>query len=221
MNSKKIVTQRTARYYYMGGENKPVDSIWFVLHGYGQLAEKFLESLSLLSEGNNLVVAPEALNRFYFNSREGRIVGASWMTKEDRENDITDYVKYLDAVYEEVISEYSGKQVKLFLLGFSQGAATAWRWSMLGKIHPDRLILWGGAAAADPEWKEYIEKLNNMNPLFVVGSDDKYISGEAFKKEIEKMDAAGLKYSVMHYEGKHELDSSVLEKLINEINNNE
>ena len=50
-----------------------------------------------------LIVAPEALSRFYVES-SGKThadthVGASWMTREDRLSDIEDYVEYLDALH--------------------------------------------------------------------------------------------------------------------------
>ncbi|NIP78275.1 MAG: phospholipase, partial [Gemmatimonadetes bacterium] len=81
--------------------------VWFVLHGYGQLAERFVrrfDALPGVRDGMRAVVAPEALSRFYVEEEvtgphgpESR-VGATWMTRADREHEIRDYVEYLDRV---------------------------------------------------------------------------------------------------------------------------
>ncbi|MFN8394410.1 MAG: hypothetical protein U0176_07030 [Bacteroidia bacterium] len=61
------------------------------------------------------------------------------MTKEDRLHEIQDYVAYLDAV----LANGTGDQdlPEVVLLGFSQGATTAWRWLMKGKIRPQQFIM--------------------------------------------------------------------------------
>src|SRR6266550_1297389 len=117
---------RTARYYTLGEPG--ATEVWFVCHGYGQLAGRFLRRFEPIADGSRLVVAPEGLNRFYVGSGEHRDqpVGATWMTREDRLNEIADYVKYLDAVYADV---FGGKPTaaRVRALGFSQGAAPGTR----------------------------------------------------------------------------------------------
>ena len=78
---------RTARYYTIGDlENKP-NEVWFVLHGHMYLAKQFIRYFRVLETDRRLIVAPEGLSRSYVNHKERR-VGASWMTKEDRLNEI-------------------------------------------------------------------------------------------------------------------------------------
>ncbi len=98
-----ITVARTARYFTIG--DPAATEIWFVCHGYGQLAARFLKRFEPITEGARLVVAPEGLSRFYVGSGERRDqpVGATWMTREDRLHEIADYVKYLDAVYADVL----------------------------------------------------------------------------------------------------------------------
>ena len=55
-------------------------------------------------------MAPEALSRFYADVTPGRhgptsTVGATWMTREDRENEIRDYVAYLDEMTDHVCGD--------------------------------------------------------------------------------------------------------------------
>ena len=56
--------QRTARYYTLGGGLAP-RTVWIVLHGYSQLAADFIRYFGDLASEDALVVAPEALNRYY------------------------------------------------------------------------------------------------------------------------------------------------------------
>ena len=99
-----ISIPRTARYFTIGEITPNTKNIWFVLHGYGQLAKKFIEPFEELSNDETVIIAPEALSRFYLNGGNGNI-GANWMTKEDRDNEINDYVNYLDELYSSLFPE--------------------------------------------------------------------------------------------------------------------
>ena len=136
-----------SRYFTIG---RPEREVWFVLHGYGQLAARFLSRFEPIDDGTRLIVAPEGLSRFYLTEDPAeRRVGASWMTREDRITEIEDYVRYLDAVYADVVRS----AISVTVLGFSQGATTACRWAALGTSKIDRLIVWGGEVAADVDMR--------------------------------------------------------------------
>ena len=124
-------------------------TLWFVLHGYGQLAGDFVRYFGDLASDDSLIVAPEALNRFYLVSPDktparDRPVGATWMTREDRASEIADYVEYLDALYDDVAADAARSGARVNVIGFSQGAATATRWITHGSATAHRLVLWGG-----------------------------------------------------------------------------
>src|SRR5437763_687904 len=107
----RIEVPRSARYFLLGDRPGDVEEIWFVLHGIGQLASAFIAYFADLDDGRRMVVAPEALNRYYtapisVPSSE-RPVGATWMTKEDRDAEIRDYTRYLDLVHQRVTSARS------------------------------------------------------------------------------------------------------------------
>ena len=78
-----IKVEKTAT-YYSSGNIKTAKTIWFVLHGYGMLAEYFIKKFDSIVNNDNCVIAPEGLSKFYTKGFYGR-VGASWMTKENRE----------------------------------------------------------------------------------------------------------------------------------------
>src|SRR5256885_16981857 len=71
------------------------------------------------------------------------------MAREDRLSEIEDYVRYLDAVHDDVFRVLDRSQVRLHALGFSQGAPTVSRWAALGQARVDRLVLWGGEFPPD------------------------------------------------------------------------
>ena len=127
---------RTARYWTLDADAPPRE-LWYVLHGYKQLARRFMRRFTPVHGGARRIVAPEGLSRFYIEQEPGRhgptsVVGATWMTREDRLNEIRDYVDYLDRLHREVAADAEAAPVTV--LGFSQGVATAARWVVQGAV---------------------------------------------------------------------------------------
>jgi len=154
-----ITIERTARVARLGPRGSGARGpLWICLHGYRQLAPYFLRHLRPLDDGVRRLVAPEALNRFYAGDPDGRHgadarVGATWMTRLERDAEIADYVRYLDRVVERELgptgtaADGTGPAV----LGFSQGAHTAARWALAGQTRPEVVVLWGEGLPHDVE----------------------------------------------------------------------
>lgn len=218
MNEHRLTVSRSARYYTAG---RPGREVWFVLHGYGQVAERFLTMCGPLDDGTRLIVAPEALSRFYVD-RAHRIVGASWMTREDRGAEITDYVRYLDTVYREVLAALAalpgGGGGAVHVLGFSQGAAAAARWLALGAARAERLILWGGEVPPDLDLDDatLVGRLSGLRLTFVAGRQDDYITDKILERDAARLRRAGVPFGVVRFEGGHEIDATVLRELAGE-----
>lgn len=212
MNEHRLTAARSARYYTIGRADREV---WFVLHGYGQLAARFLRDFEPLDDGTRLVVAPEGLSRFYVDHAD-RKVGASWMTREDRLAEIADYVRWLDAVHADVFARADRGRVGVRVVGFSQGCATATRWLTQGSARADRLVLWGGEVPPDLELDrvEVRDRLEALDLVLVAGSGDEYITPKVLARDTARLDAAGVPYRLIRYEGGHELDAEVLRRLI-------
>lgn len=211
--SKRITISKTARYFIMGEPSEKINSVWIVLHGYGQSAEEFVGYFKTLHNESTLIVAPEALNRFYLKGFGGKI-GATWMTKEDRESEITDYVNYLDSVYDEVIKYGLLGKVKVTVLGFSQGTATACRWISKGNSTIDRLILWGGGIPKDVNLKSAQTLFNSIDLTIVLGDKDEFIPEEQITEEIKRLNEVKLNHRIYRFSGKHEIQAGVLRQLI-------
>jgi len=209
---------RTARYYTLGGgENAPA-SVWIVLHGYGQLAGDFIRYFIDLSSESSLVVAPEALNRFYQVSIDKapaseRPVGATWMTREDRASEIADYVEYLDSLHDEVVTEALAAGAQVNVIGFSQGAATATRWITHGRAVVHRLILWGGLIPPDTDLSRGPAALRGIPLTLVLGERDHYVDATMFAAERARLDAAGIPYEAIQFAGGHAVSRTVFRQL--------
>ena len=209
--SNNIEVKRTARYYTNEPDFNSVDEIWFILHGYGLLAQNFIKKFSFLDNAHTLIVAPEALNRFYLDNGFGR-VGASWMTREDKDFEIGDYSEYLTSLYNSIIINFPKNKIKLKVFGFSQGTSTASRWLQISGIKADTLILWGGFFP--PEYQFEIESLSFDNLLLITGKDDEYMSPERLEEGKKILDSYSVKYTTEIYDGGHEMKEEVVVNLL-------
>jgi predicted esterase len=209
--------QRTARYYTLGGGDAAPRTIWFVLHGYAQLAGDFVRYFADLAADDTLIVAPEALNRFYLlgvdKPARDRPVGATWMTKEDRASEIADYVEYLDALYDDVAAEPASNGAAVNVIGFSQGAATATRWITHGRATIQRLVLWGGLVPPDTDLSRGAGALRHTRLTLVIGSRDNYVNAAMLAAEQARLDAASIPYDVITYDGGHAISRGQFARL--------
>ena len=213
METFHFPVQRTARYCTLGQLSDDTRHVWFVCHGYGQLATYFIKNFEVLDDGKNYIVAPEALSRFYLKGFEGR-VGATWMTKEDRLTEINDYVQYLDQLYDAVFEQIPRGQVNVHLLGFSQGAATVSRWIALGKVRLESWILWAGLFPYDLKFEVNREKLLNAETFLVYGDQDEFKDDAKVHERHQLVENEGLAYETLQFNGRHEIPSEALLKLV-------
>jgi predicted esterase len=208
-----IQVQKTARFFTIGTLGEETKEIWFVCHGYGQLAEYFLRKFQQFEDGKTFVIAPEALNHFYVEGFSGR-VGATWMTKEERDAEITDYVSYFDGLSGQLFGNIDFEKVKLNVLGFSQGVAAVCRWVVLRNVPFHRLILWAGIFPPDlnSDFSFSINALKEKEVIIVYGDKDPMLK-EAHLKEMESFRQIKPDLQIVRFEGGHELKEDVLLKL--------
>lgn len=198
----RLTVARNARCYTQGGA--AATEAWVLLHGYGQLAARFLRGFGPLATPSRLLVAPEGLSRFYLEAGAGK-VGASWMTREDREHEIGDYLAYLEQVRSALIPP-----VPLTILGFSQGVATAARWAVSTAPAPARLICWGGLMPEELP----VARLAPIRLTFVVGEQEEWAPPAAVEAQAAAFRAAGVTVGVHRFDGGHEIRPEVLDRLV-------
>lgn len=201
----------------MGELNNETRQVWFVLHGYGQLARYFITKFSVLTERNICIIAPEGLSRFYLEPIASRAVtgnnrvGATWMTAENRLVDIENHLHFLDTVYKEVMATFSNLPVTL--LGFSQGVATASRWALQTPELFTRIILWAGIFPLDMDFTRGKEILSKKEVILVYGKDDPYITDHRLTEITHLTGKLGIDPPVITFRGGHEIDKATLLRL--------
>ena len=201
------------RYYTLGAAPAEASQVWFTLHGYGQLAQYFLNNFKILEDLDILVVAPEGLSRFYLDplrqnpKSSGDRVGATWMTKEDRLTDIDNYITFLNAVFH---SQPLPPDLPVTIFGFSQGTATATRWVMDGLIRFDRLILWSGIFPPDIDFRFSGNIFRGKKTSFVYGKQDPYMTTARLSEMKEITGKLGFLPQEVVFDGAHEIDQPTL-----------
>jgi predicted esterase len=158
-------------------------------------------------------VAPEALSRYYLDDTRGGShasspVGATWMTREDRESEIADQISYLDSLHDTVAAK-AAPGATLTVLGFSQGVATVSRWLDHGRTRADRLICWGGAIPDDVRLGEDAP-IRHPSIWLVAGSRDIYATSERVAQQESVLQAAGVPFTRLAFDGGHRLDDATM-----------
>ena len=216
---RHIAVTRTARYYVLGEPGDHIEDVWFVCHGYGQLASDFIGEFECIADRRRLIVAPEALSRYYISTGPGfhaadAKIGATWMTREDREAEIADYVSYLDDLYAEIMADIGHRRVSVTVLGFSQGGATANRWLTAGSSRADRLLMWGCLLASDSDLNQAAGFFRDVGLTLVYGLRDQFANTGMIADYESLLKSHGVPYNVVTFDGGHRMDRETLRQLV-------
>ena len=212
MKEHTFQVSKSVQVYTKGTLDKKTKQVWLLLHGYGQLAESFLEEFNYMSDDSTFLIAPEALSTFYNKGVSGN-VGASWMTKENRIQEINDYVAYLD----QVIAHFSPEEfpnIKFHILGFSQGASTASHWIERSQKRAlaNSVIFWSGSPSIEFQNALQKNKFKFTDFYFVYGKQDRFLNQELVDT-VTKFANEKTNISLNTFEGGHEIDRSLLLQL--------
>lgn len=178
----------------------PARGLIVAFHGYGQSAETILAEIDRVSGISAwTVVSVQALHRFY--ARGDQAVIASWMTRQDRDQAIADNVAYVDRAIDAVLQDQSpavGPLAPIVCVGFSQGAAMAYRASVLGTRKCAAVIVLGGDVPPDLD-------LTRVPPVLIgVGARDTWYTVEKVGADTARLEAAGVSHEVVTFAGGHE-----------------
>lgn len=195
---KSISISRTAHYYTQEPKLQ-IEKVLFVIHGYAQLASDFIKEFDYLKSSAILVVAPEALSKFYNKSRKPV---ANWMTSHEREDEIADYVKYLIAVEREIFTTY-GKTEKI-ALGFSQGVSTLFRWLIASEYESTAIFACSGSIPPELNTSD-VSTIKNSIINYSYGYNDGLQSIESAQKQINFLKSLSLTVNEQPYKGGHEV----------------
>lgn len=211
MNALRYHSVEVARHGRIGlvGDPAVATEAWLILHGYGMLARGILHWFEAAERPDRLLVAPEGLSRFYQEHKGMRTVGASWMTREDRDLELADQQAYLDRVVGELI----GHIARLEVHGFSQGVAAAARWTVRRVRPVHRLVCWGGTLPEEIDGADLAAATAPEPIHFVVGDRDAWVSPKAVADGVDRLAAAGVSAELHRFSGGHRIDNEVLARL--------
>jgi predicted esterase len=167
-------------------------------HGYGENAEKHLEELRRLPGSSRWALcAVQALHPFY--NRSGDVI-ACWMTRLQRERAILDNVGYVASVVAELKRELPVSD-QLVYLGFSQGAAMAYR-AAAGAGHSCQgLIVLGGDVPPELEKRD----LSRFPPVLLGrGTSEEWYDAAKMEHDVELLRRKGADVRPCVFEGGHE-----------------
>ena len=219
MIEEHLTVPRTARYWRDGAEPSEARDVIVGLHGHSQLAARFLQDLLPLRDPVTLIAAPEALSRFYLETsrdgRHGEMIGASWLTREDREADLLDSYHYLDLLATQLISRCPLRP-RLTVLGFSQGSVMAVRWMIHATVVPVRLILWGSPLPNDAG-PAAVAGLNGTTVVLVAGDRDPIVPPGRIEADAAALRAVGLDAWAERFSGSHTLAPEPLLRAVGRV----
>jgi predicted esterase len=209
MRHHRLPVSRTAHFYSIGELGPTTKKIWIVVHGYGMLANYFIKKFERLSSDEVAVVAPDGLSYYYTGESHSR-VGASWMTKNHREDEIRDHITYLNLLYRQLLLEIGNNEgVEVNVLGFSQGVSTVCRWVSATDRNIARLILWSGRIPEDG-MRSMTQKIKTY---YIYGRDDEYKKWLEEGRQRELLQAYFGTYTWKTFNGTHEVPTTVLQTL--------
>lgn len=210
MKENHIIINKTARFFTLGELNGQTKNVFIVLHGWGMDVKSFLNNFEPLKSEDTFFIAPEALNRFYVKGSGGQ-VGATWMTKEDRLNEIKDYIQYLDDVYE-LFDFKKYAHATITALGFSQGASTVTRWVNSTQNKIDKLIVYAGEVAPELLPLAQTSGLKRTKNIFICGKRDEFFTPPLVEKM--RQTYSELNFTEIEFEGRHEINIDALKKAL-------
>ncbi len=179
------------------GEPGSYDYLIVGFHGYTENAELQLQRLQELHIDNALLLSIQGLHCFYRHDR----IAASWMTSQNRERCIADNIHYVNKSIEQLAPQYSWN--KLVFMGFSQGAAMAYRAALKGMHQCDVLCINGGDIPPDT-----YELCPSLPPSCVLrGSDDQSYNQE--KLNADKIYLQHEHTQIHEFAGGHEWNAQV------------
>lgn len=213
----KSVQYSTVKTYETHGQlNADTDYVWLLFHGFGQLADSFIKDFKNLGE-NHYVIALQAPSKFYVKGFTQ--IGASWLTQQDLELEKENVLNYIQKVYQaEGLADRT--DLKLNLLGFSQGVSVMTRFLAKYKISFHQLICWAGKFPKELQASDFNyldQKSNQVKVLLVAGKEDPVAPPEQIKKELKRLASFFTKIETLSYTGGHKISADVISQINNQL----
>ena len=210
--TKSVTYNSTNTYETLNELNVKTKNVWIVFHGIGYLSRYFLKYFDELPQEENYIIAPQAPSKYYLKN-EYKYVGASWLTKENTDQEIKNVLSYLDNVLE---AEQIPDNKNFIIFGFSQGVSIAMRWLTRRKLNCSKLVLYAGGIPEELTGSDFQHLIENESEVhIIVGNTDEYLTPK--RMEIESKKIEKLFHGKAHqlvFEGGHEIKKDIINALV-------
>lgn len=192
-------------YSTLNALTKKTKNIWFVFHGMGYLSKYFINYFKDLDPSKNYIIAPQAPSKYY-QDKKFKYVGASWLTKENTALEKENILNYIDQVWKTERTKWKDQEVRIILMGYSQGVSIVTRWAASTKINCNHLLLHSGAIPQELTSQDFEHLNTSTSVTYIYGDNDEYIN-EARKTEQQLKGTAlfGDRLQIKIFKGKHQV----------------
>ena len=176
-------------------------------HGYAENADIHLERLTTIPGTDRWMLASvEGLNRFYRGRSD--VTVASWMTRQDRDRAIAANIAFVDRAVDHVRREAAlgVAPAPLFVAGFSQGGAMAFRAAVRGSHEAAGVI----AVGADVPPELLSATVTRFPPVLLVrGARDDWYTQAKLDADLAALTLRGAHVSALVADAGHEWTSEI------------
>ncbi|WP_019038119.1 alpha/beta hydrolase [Psychroflexus tropicus] len=199
--AKQVIYQTTNTYSTLNNLTPDTKNVWIACHGIGFLSKYFISYFKKLDPDENYIIAPQAPSKYY-QTKAYRYVGASWLTKENRDLEIENVLNYLDAL---VQKEEIPEDKTIILMGFSQGVSIVTRWIAYRQMNCDRLVIHSGSIPEEFDFSSF-NHLPKLKTTIIYGDQDEYITQDKIDSQIRYAKSVFPNPpDVLKFEGGHEM----------------
>lgn len=206
---KKVSYTTTNSYSTRNILTSATKNVWFCCHGLGFLSRYFIQYFNGLDPDENYIIAPQAPSKYYQKS-DFKHVGASWLTREETQQETENVLNYLDAVF---ASEEIPVDKRLILLGYSQGVSVAMRWLASRKLNVDTLVIHSGGIPKELSPQDF-DFLTTTQVELWYGTEDEYLTEKRINEETRRAkEMFGEALKIIPFEGKHVVNRALINQL--------
>ena len=207
ITEKEVSYTATNTYNLLNNYTEKTKNIWIVFHGMGYLSKYFLKYFEKLDPEENYIIAPQAPSKYY-QDRNFKHVGASWLTRENTLSETENNLQYLDAIFKKELNKEAGN---LIVMGYSQGVSIALRWVASRKVPCNKLVLHSGGIPKELKKSDFKFLPYSSSVIFLYGNNDPYINEERKKEEsLKAMDLFEDRLKIEVFDGNHEVNETLL-----------
>lgn len=211
VTEKEISYQTSNSYSTLNMLTENTKNVWLVCHGMGYLSRYFLKYFKELNADENYIIAPQAQGKYYIQPGF-KHVGASWLTKENTDNETENVLSYLDAVLD---AEKIPRHLNLLVLGYSQGVSIAMRYVAKRKLNCAQLVLHSGGIPKELIAADFQFLIGKTAVTMIYGTKDEYLNDERIAHETDRVSELFQNSAkISPFDGKHVVNVELINGLV-------